>query len=85
MQKFDSFMMGMDGRTYVFSGDFFWVLSVDLNIEEGPIKITSKWKELKTPINSAYTNRDGRMVFFKGSEYVSRYWIRLKYVLFIYN
>ena len=68
MQKFDAFLMGTDGRTYVFSGDYFWVLSVGLEVESGPIKITSRWKELKTPINSAYTNRDGRVVFFKGSE-----------------
>jgi len=67
--KFDSFVMGNDGKTYVFSGDYFWVLGVRLGVESGPRKITSKWKELKTPINSAYTNRDGRTVFFKGSEY----------------
>jgi len=66
--KFDSFVMGNDGKTYVFSGDYFWVLGVRLGVESGPRKITSKWKELKTPINSAYTNRDGRTVFFKGSE-----------------
>ena len=69
MQKFDSFLMGMDGRTYVFSGDYFWVLSGRLTVEGGPIKITSKWKELQTPINSAYTNpRTGRTVFIKGNE-----------------
>jgi len=61
--------MGTDGKTYVFSGDYFWVVGVRLGVESGPTKITSKWKELKTPINSAYTNWDGRMVFFKGSEY----------------
>jgi len=60
--------MGMDGRTYVFSGDYFWVLSVRLTVESGPIKITSKWKELKTPINSAYTNLYDRIVFIKGNE-----------------
>jgi len=65
--------MGMDGRTYVFSGDYFWVLSVRLSVESGPIKITSKWMELKTPINSAYTNRYGRTVFVKGSEYWKYY------------
>ena len=68
MQKFDSFLMGMDGRTYVFSRDHFWVLSVKLTLESGPIKISSKWKELKTPIDSAYTNRDGRIVFFRGNQ-----------------
>ena len=68
MQKFDSFLMGIDGRTYAFSGDYFWVLSVRLTLESGPIKITSTWKELKTPIDSAYTNRDGRIVFFKGNQ-----------------
>ena len=67
MQKFDSFMMGTDGKTYAFSGDYFWVLSVRLQLEGGPMKIASKWKELKTPINSAYTNGDGRTIFFKGS------------------
>ena len=67
MKKFDSFLMGMDGRTYVFSGDYFWVLSVSLIVESGPIKIISKWKELQTPIDSAYTKRDGRIVFFKGN------------------
>ena len=60
-------MMSTDGRTYVFSGDYFWVLSASLNVEGGPIKITNKWKELETPIDSAYTNPDGRIVFFKGS------------------
>lgn len=69
VHKFDSFMMSTDGRTYVFSGDYFWVLSASLNVEGGPIKITNKWKELETPIDSAYTNPDGRIVFFKGSIY----------------
>ena len=69
VQKFDSFLMGMDGRTYVFSGDYFWVLSERLILESGPTKTTSKWKELKTPINSAYTNpSNGRTVFVKGNE-----------------
>jgi len=60
--------MGMDGRTYVFSGDYFWVLSVYLTVEGGPIKITSKWMELKTPIDCAYLKPDGRTVFVKGNE-----------------
>ena len=65
--KFDSFLMGYDGKTYVFSGDYFWVLGVRLGVESGPTKITSKWKELKTPIDSAYAN-GRRTIFFKGSE-----------------
>lgn len=73
MHRFDSFMMGADGKTYVFSGDYFWVLSASLSVEDGPLKVTSKWKELETPINSAYTNRDGRMVFFKGGIYWKYY------------
>lgn len=60
--------MGYDGKTYVFSGDYFWVLSERLKVESGPTKITLKWKEVRTPINSAYTNWDGRTVFFTGSE-----------------
>lgn len=63
----------MDGRTYVFSGDYFWVLSVYLTVEGGPIKITSKWMELKTPIDCAYLNPDGRIVFVKGIEYWKYY------------
>ena len=59
--------MGYDGKTYVFSGDYFWVLGVRLGVESGPTKITSKWKELKTPIDSAYVN-GRRTIFFKGSE-----------------
>ncbi|KAJ7357480.1 hypothetical protein OS493_024996 [Desmophyllum pertusum] len=73
VEKFDSFMMGRDGRTYVFKGDYFWVLSTRLRVEKGPIKITSMWKELKTPINSAYTNRNGRIVFIKGRQYWKYY------------
>ncbi|KAM7448845.1 hypothetical protein ABFA07_003124 [Porites harrisoni] len=69
VKKFDSFVMGYDGKTYVFSGDYFWVLSERLKVESGPTKITLKWKEVRTPINSAYTNWDGRTVFFTGSEY----------------
>lgn len=66
-------MMGTDGRTYVFSGEYFWSLSPRLEIDEGPIKIISKWKELQTPINSVYTNRNRRTVFFKGSLYWKYY------------
>ena len=73
--KFDSFVMGYDGKTYVFSGDYFWVLGVRLGVESGPTKITSKWKALKTPIDSAYTNWDGRTVFFKGSKLVKGIYI----------
>lgn len=67
VSKFDSFVMGNDGKTYVFSGDYFWVLGVRLGVESGPTKITSKWKALKTPIDSAYAN-GRRTIFFKGSE-----------------
>lgn len=67
IKKFNSFLMGADGRTYVFSGDYFWVLSISLIIQSGPTKITSRWRELQTPIDSAYTNHDGRIVFFKGN------------------
>ena len=68
--KFDSFVMGYDGKTYVFSGDYFWVLGERLGVKSGPTKIASKWKALKTPIDSAYTNWDGRTVFFKESKQV---------------
>ena len=40
--KFDSFVMGYDGKTYVFSGDYFWVLGERLGVESGPTKIISK-------------------------------------------
>ncbi|XP_073249979.1 uncharacterized protein [Porites lutea] len=75
--KFDSFLMGYDGKTYVFSGDYFWVLGVRLGVESGPTKITSKWKALKTPIDSAYAN-GRRTIFFKGSEYWKYYDNRLE-------
>ena len=68
--KFDSFVMGYDGKTYVFRGDYFWVLGERLGVKSGPTKIASKWKALKTPIDSAYTNWDGRTVFFKESKQV---------------
>ena len=67
VSKFDAFLMGTDGRTYVFSGEYFWSLSPDLEIYQGPMKIKSKWRELQTPINSVYTNSNRRTVFFKGS------------------
>ena len=67
VKKFDAFILGRDRKTYVFRGDYFWVLGTNLGVESGPTKITSKWKELKTPIDSAYT-KDRRTIFFKGSE-----------------
>lgn len=69
IKTFDAFVMGFDRKTYVFSGNYFWVLGVRLGVESGPTLISSKWKELNTPIDSAYTNWNGRIVFFKGNRY----------------
>ncbi|XP_068683776.1 matrix metalloproteinase-16-like isoform X1 [Montipora foliosa] len=69
VEKFDAFVMGLDRKTYVFSGHYFWVLGERLGVESGPTLIKSKWRELISPIDSAYTNWHGRTVFFKGNQY----------------
>ena len=68
VEKFDAFVMGLDRKTYVFSGHYFWVLGERLGVESGPTLIKSKWRELISPIDSAYTNWHGRTVFFKGNQ-----------------
>lgn len=56
MYRFDFFMMGVDGKMYVFSGDYFWVLLVFFSVEDGLLKVISKWKEFEIFINSVYIN-----------------------------
>ena len=48
-------------------GDKFWMVSKRLR-RDGPWLIKQVWKEIDTPVDAAYLNRQNHVVFFKGSK-----------------
>ena len=65
--RYDAVFVGPSGWTYFFVGDHFWILSSRLR-RRGPHTVESYWKEVKTPVDAAYLNKRGNIVFFKGTE-----------------
>ena len=70
MSSYDTLFMDSDRKTYAFKGERYWVISSasGAGLESGPHMISSKWKELSTPVDAAYTKQGSRTFFFRGSE-----------------
>ena len=66
--SFDTFFMDAARRTYAFKGQYYWVIGRYAGLESGPHKIISRWRELRKPVDAAFTRNDGRTVFFIGSQ-----------------
>ncbi|EDO48606.1 predicted protein, partial [Nematostella vectensis] len=72
--RYDAWLLGKDGVTYAFTGDYYFTITDPSLIGgKGPFKVADKWKELRTPIDAAYTRKDGRYVFFKDGFYWKYY------------
>ena len=65
--SFDTFFMDAARRTYAFKGQYYWVIGHNAGLESGPHKIDSRWREIREPVDAAFTRRDGRTIFFIGS------------------
>lgn len=65
--RYDTVFVGTNRWTYFVVGDKFWILDRQLR-RRGPYTITRYWRDIKTPLDAAYHNKKGNVVFFKGSE-----------------
>ena len=65
--SFDTLFMDPSEKTFAFKDKHYWVISRKLGLESGPHKISSRWRELRTPVNAAFTRKDRKTVFFTGS------------------
>ena len=54
-----------DKLTYFFSGDQFWTINNSLE-KSDPYKITDFWSDVQCPLDAAFRNENGNIVFFKG-------------------
>lgn len=58
-----------DGTSYVFKGDFYWLLTSDGLAKGYPRKISLDWEGLPGSLDAALTWADGKTFFFKGNKY----------------
>lgn len=58
-----------DGSSYVFKGEYYWLLSSEGLVKGYPRRITADWDGLTGPIDAALTWADGKTFFFKGNKY----------------
>lgn len=58
-----------DGRSYVFKGDYYWLLTNDGLAKDYPRKISLDWEGLPGSLDAALTWADGKTFFFKGNKY----------------
>ena len=65
--RYDAVFVGPGKWTYFVVGDRFWLVDRALR-RYGPWIITKFYKHIKTPVDAAYLNKLGNVVFFKGSE-----------------
>ena len=65
--RYDAVFVGPNKWTYFVVGDRFWLLDRALR-RRGPWTLTRYYRDIKTPVDAAYLNRLGNVVFFKGSE-----------------
>ena len=63
-------VFGDEKSTYFFSGDQFWTVNNSLE-KSDPYKITDFWSDVRCPLDAAFRDENGDIVFFKGG----RYWI----------
>jgi len=66
--RYDTVFVGPGKWTYFVVGDSFWLVDRALR-RYGPWTITKFYKHIKTPLDAAYLNKLGNVVFFKGSEF----------------
>lgn len=58
-----------DGSSYVFKGDFYWLLTSDGLATGYPRRISVDWDGLPGNLDAALTWADGKTFFFKGNKY----------------
>lgn len=58
-----------DGRSYVFKGDYYWLLTSEGLAKDYPRKISLDWEGLPGSLDAALTWADGKTFFFKGNKY----------------
>ncbi|XP_078350865.1 macrophage metalloelastase-like isoform X2 [Oculina patagonica] len=66
--RYDTVFVGQHRRTYFVVGNKFWTVDRGLR-RHGPWTLTAFWRHVKTPVDAAYLNGRGNIVFFKGSEF----------------
>jgi len=66
--RYDTVFVGPNKWTFFVVGDRFWLVDRVLR-RRGPWTITRYYRHIKTPVDAAYLNRRGNVVFFKGSEF----------------
>ena len=72
--KYDAVVMEKDRRgkshTHFFHRELFWTLNERLQRGE-PKRVSDYWPDVRTPIDAAYRNRKGNIVFFTGNQWVT--------------
>lgn len=66
--RYDTVFVGTNRWTFFVVGDKFWIVDRQLR-RRGPYTITSYYSDIKVPLDAAYLNKKGNVVFFKGSEF----------------
>ena len=64
--KYDAVVADGSWSTHFIQGDWFWSLSPRL-IKGEPKRVKDYWPHVITPVNAAYRNKKGNLVFFSGS------------------
>lgn len=69
--KYDAVVMERDRRgkfhTHFFHREMFWTLNERLQ-RGRPRRVSDYWPDVRTPIDAAYRNRNGNIVFFTGNK-----------------
>jgi len=58
-----------DGNSYVFKGDYYWLLTSEGLAKGYPRKISADWEGLPGSLDAALTWPDGKTFFFKANKY----------------
>ena len=64
--RYDAVVPDGSWSTHFIEGDWFWSLTANL-IKSEPKRVKDYWPDVITPINAAYRNKAGNLVFFSGS------------------
>lgn len=67
--RMDTVTRTEDGQSYVFKGDYYWLLTTDGVAKDYPRRISTDWDGLPGNLNAALTWADGKTFFFKGNKY----------------
>lgn len=63
--RYDAVFVDANDLTYFFKGDQFWTVNSVLEKSE-PKQVRDSWPDVITPVDAAYRNSRGSIVFFKG-------------------